>query len=89
MTEFVAHGQNGFHFERGNVDSLARVLQTLADDPALVQRLGAATSYGRVPADMAKDVAAMYADHGTSVAKQGVVGAPSATAGDGPRAGLA
>jgi glycosyltransferase involved in cell wall biosynthesis len=88
MTEFVAHGQNGFHFERGNVDSLARVLQTLADDPALVERLGAATSYGRVPADMAKDVAAMYADHGTSVAMQGVVGAPSATAGDGSRAGL-
>jgi glycosyltransferase involved in cell wall biosynthesis len=83
MTEFVAHGQNGFHFERSNVDSLARVLQTLADDPALVQRLGAATSYERVPADMAKDVAAMYADHGMHSAAQIGAEAPSATRGGG------
>jgi glycosyltransferase involved in cell wall biosynthesis len=83
MTEFVAHGQNGFHFQRGNVDSLARVLQTLADDPGLVDRLGAATSYDRVPADMAKDVAAMYADHGFDKTMQGKAGAPSATAGGG------
>jgi glycosyltransferase involved in cell wall biosynthesis len=64
MTEFVEHGRNGFHFERGNVDSLVRVLQTIADDPELVDRIGAAASYDRVPSDMAKDVAAMYADHG-------------------------
>ena len=82
MTEFVAHGQNGFHFARGNVDSLASVLQTLADDPALVRRLGAATSYDRVPADMAKDVDAMYADHGMLGPTQGGAGA-SATAGGG------
>jgi glycosyltransferase involved in cell wall biosynthesis len=88
MTEFVAHGQSGFHFERGNVDSLARVLQTLADDPTLAERLGAATSYDRVPADMAKDVAAMYADHEMSGAMQGEVEAPSATVGGGPRVGL-
>src|SRR5262249_12714948 len=81
MTEFVAHGRNGFHFERGNIDGLARILQTLADDPALTDRLGAATSYGRVPADMAKDVAAMYADHGTGEDKQSCPGAPSASAG--------
>jgi hypothetical protein len=36
---------------------------------------------------MAKDVAAMYANHGTGVAMQGVVGAPSATAGGGSRTG--
>jgi glycosyltransferase involved in cell wall biosynthesis len=83
MTEFVMHGQNGFHFERGNVDSLARVLQTLADDPALVDRLSAASCYDRVPADMAKDVAAMYAGHGMGEAKYGKVGAPSAPAGGG------
>jgi glycosyltransferase involved in cell wall biosynthesis len=80
MTEFVAHGRSGFHFERGNVDSLARVFQSLADDPALVDRLGAATSYDRVPADMARDVAAMYADHGLGEARNGEVGAPSAPA---------
>jgi len=61
MTEFVEDGRNGFHFERGKVDSLVRVLQTIADDPQLVDRLSAATCYDRVPADMAKDVAAMYA----------------------------
>jgi glycosyltransferase involved in cell wall biosynthesis/SAM-dependent methyltransferase len=63
MTEFVEHGRNGFHFKRGNVDSLVRVLQTMADDPELVSRLSAATAYNRIPADMAKDVAGMYADH--------------------------
>jgi glycosyltransferase involved in cell wall biosynthesis len=66
MTEFVAHGRNGFHFERGNVDSLVRILQSVADDPELVDRLSAATTYDRIPADMAKDVAAMYADYGLS-----------------------
>jgi len=64
MTEFVGHGRNGFHFERGNVDSLARVLQSVADDPELVERLGLAAAYDRVPADMARDVAEMYADYG-------------------------
>jgi glycosyltransferase involved in cell wall biosynthesis len=83
MTEFVAHGQNGFHFERGDVDGLTRVLRTLADDPILVERLGAATSYDRVPADMAKDVAAMYADHGMNSAMPGRVAAPPTTAGGG------
>jgi glycosyltransferase involved in cell wall biosynthesis/SAM-dependent methyltransferase len=63
MTEFVEHGRNGFHFTRGDADSLARILQTVADDPELVSRLSAKTAYGRTPADMAKDVARMYADH--------------------------
>jgi glycosyltransferase involved in cell wall biosynthesis/SAM-dependent methyltransferase len=63
MTEFVKHGHNGFHFKRGDVNSLVSILQTVADDPELVNRLGGATGYNRVPADMAKDVAAMYADH--------------------------
>ena len=45
MTEFVEHGRNGFHFERGSVDSLVRILQSVADEPELVDRLAAATSY--------------------------------------------
>jgi glycosyltransferase involved in cell wall biosynthesis len=81
MTEFVAHGQNGFHFQRGNVDSLAQVLRSLADGPGLIDRLGAATNYDRVPADMAKDVAAMYADRGMGAGMQNSGGAPSAAAG--------
>jgi glycosyltransferase involved in cell wall biosynthesis/SAM-dependent methyltransferase len=63
MTEFVEHGRNGFHFARGNASSLAHILQTVADDPELVHRLSAATTYDRTPADMAKDVVRMYADH--------------------------
>jgi hypothetical protein len=70
MTEFVEHGRNGFHFERGNVDSLVRVLQSVADDFELVDRLSVGTAYGRIPADMAKDVAAMYADYGLPLTEQ-------------------
>jgi glycosyltransferase involved in cell wall biosynthesis len=70
MTEFVEHGRNGFHFKRGNVDSLVRVLQSVADDPELVDRLSVGTAYGRIPADMAKDVAAMYADYGLPLTGQ-------------------
>jgi SAM-dependent methyltransferase len=63
MTEFVSDGRNGFCFERGSVDSLTRVLQRVAVDPELAERLSANTSYDRVPADMARDVAKLYADH--------------------------
>jgi glycosyltransferase involved in cell wall biosynthesis len=70
MTEFVEHGRNGFHFERGNVDSLVRVLQSVADDPELVDRLSVGMAYGRIPADMARDVAAMYTDYGLPSTEQ-------------------
>src|SRR5262249_5099758 len=63
MTEFVNDGGNGFCFERGGVDSLTRVLQRVADDPELAERLSASTNYDRVPADMARDVAKLYSDH--------------------------
>jgi SAM-dependent methyltransferase len=63
MTEFVNDGGNGFCFERGSVDSLTRVLQRVADDPELAERLSANTNYDRVPADMARDVAKLYSDH--------------------------
>ncbi|VFU08121.1 glycosyltransferase [Methylocella tundrae] len=63
MTEFVQDGRNGFHFSRGDVASLTAVLHKVADDPELAARLSAATSYDRAPADMAKDVLAMYRAH--------------------------
>jgi glycosyltransferase involved in cell wall biosynthesis/SAM-dependent methyltransferase len=63
MTEFVEHGRNGFHFDRGDVHSLVRILRRVADDPELVNRLAAAAAYDRSPVDMARDVASMYADH--------------------------
>jgi glycosyltransferase involved in cell wall biosynthesis/SAM-dependent methyltransferase len=84
MTEFVAHGRNGFHFERGNADSLAGFLQRVADDPDLVDRLGADTAYDRIPADMAKDVADMYADYGLPWTAQSMRAQVPAPTGDDP-----
>jgi glycosyltransferase involved in cell wall biosynthesis/SAM-dependent methyltransferase len=88
MTEFVEDGRNGFHFERGNVDSLAGVLQRVADDPALVDRLGAATFYERIPADMGTDVLAMYADHGLPWTKEPAPARPLSPRDDAPGLGI-
>ncbi|WOJ91121.1 glycosyltransferase family 4 protein [Methylocapsa polymorpha] len=64
MTEFVENGVNGFHFKRGDLGSLAAILQKIADDPDMASRMSVATSYERVPADMARDILALYAEHG-------------------------
>ncbi|MGB8897848.1 MAG: glycosyltransferase [Methylocella sp.] len=64
MTEFVANGVNGFHFGRGNLGSLTDILRKVADEPYLASEMGAASSYERVPADMASDLLALYAAHG-------------------------
>jgi len=63
MTEFVADGVNGFHFRRGDRDSLAALLLKVADDPELALRMSAAAAYERRPADMARDLLGMYAEH--------------------------
>ncbi|MGH6841249.1 MAG: glycosyltransferase, partial [Methylocella sp.] len=64
MTEFVENGVNGFHFSRGNIGSLTGILRRIADEPNLARKMCAASSYERVPADMASDVLALYAAHG-------------------------
>ncbi len=64
MTEFAEDGRNGFHFSRGDVASLTAVLREVADDPTRGARLSASTSYDRTPADMARDVVALYRAHG-------------------------
>jgi hypothetical protein len=64
MTEFVENGVNGFHFARGNLASLAGILRKVADEPSLASKMCAASSYERVPADMACDLLALYAAHG-------------------------
>ncbi len=63
MTEFVDNEVNGFHFKRGDQNSLTVILQKIADDPDMASRMSAATSYARVPADMARDILALYAEH--------------------------
>ncbi|MCI0467326.1 MAG: glycosyltransferase, partial [Beijerinckiaceae bacterium] len=69
MTEFVEHSVNGFHFPRADSGSLKRVLQKIAAEPGLASAMSAATSYERVPADMAHDLLAIYADHGLIASK--------------------
>ncbi|MGH6936472.1 MAG: glycosyltransferase [Methylocella sp.] len=64
MTEFVENGVNGFHFARGNLGSLTGILCKVADEPNLASKMCAASSYERVPADMARDLLALYAAHG-------------------------
>jgi glycosyltransferase involved in cell wall biosynthesis len=64
MTEFVQNGVNGFHFSRGDAKGLAAVLRNIADDPDLARRMSAASSYERVPADMARDLLSMYGAQG-------------------------
>ncbi|MGQ0445956.1 MAG: glycosyltransferase [Beijerinckiaceae bacterium] len=66
MTEFVENGVNGFHFSRGNIGSLTGILRRIADEPNLARKMCAASSYERVPADMASDVLALYAAHGVA-----------------------
>jgi glycosyltransferase involved in cell wall biosynthesis len=64
MTEFVENGINGFHFARGNTGSLTGILCKIADEPNLASKMCAASSYERIPADMARDILALYAAHG-------------------------
>jgi glycosyltransferase involved in cell wall biosynthesis len=40
MAELVAHGESGFHFEAGNAQDLASVLQRFVDQPRLAETLG-------------------------------------------------
>ena len=82
MTEFVAHGENGFHFARGDVDSLTAVLRQVADDPPLAERLSAQTRYERIPGDMGAGVLALYADH--DLPWTAPPARPAAVAGTGP-----
>jgi glycosyltransferase involved in cell wall biosynthesis len=59
LTEFVAPGVMGFHFERGSVSSLAEILKRLGDDPALAQTMSGATNYTRTPLEMGREVEGM------------------------------
>jgi glycosyltransferase involved in cell wall biosynthesis len=64
MTEFIENGVNGLHFARGNLVNLTGILRKVADEPDLASEMGAASSYERVPADMAYDLLSLYAAHG-------------------------
>lgn len=78
MTEFVQHGVNGFHFARGNAESLKDILQKVAGEPELASVMSRAASYDREPADVARDLLAVYAEHGIAGARTDSCGAPQA-----------
>ncbi|HET6374676.1 MAG TPA: glycosyltransferase, partial [Methylocella sp.] len=78
MTEFVQHGVNGFHFARGNAESLKDILQRVAGDPELASVMSGAASYEREPADVARDLLAVYAEHGVAGARTDSCSAPQA-----------
>jgi glycosyltransferase involved in cell wall biosynthesis len=68
MSEPVAHNANGMHFALGDARALARELQRLCDDPALLARLqqGALDSPPGSTDDELRQVAALYESHSES-----------------------
>lgn len=60
MVEFLQDGINGFRFERGNWQDLARQLLRFLDEPILACQLSQTTSYPRDTAAMAADVLSLY-----------------------------
>jgi glycosyltransferase involved in cell wall biosynthesis len=60
MAEFVEHGNNGFLFERGSVDALEQIMQTLTQDPARARTLTANTDYRRSTREMTEDLVSIY-----------------------------
>lgn len=60
MTEFLDSGNNGYAFERGNVDDLARQLSKLVADPKALYSLSLTTNYERTPSLMAEETLSIY-----------------------------
>lgn len=60
MTEFVKDGQNGFIFDRANIDDLEKVLQKVVQEPELSYRMSKNTKYDRTTREMTEDVVRLY-----------------------------
>lgn len=60
MTEFLVTGQNGYAFERGNVDHLEQYLRELVTQPDNLYSLASQTEYERTPNTMAEETFAIY-----------------------------
>lgn len=56
MTEFVKHGENGFHFRRDDAGDLLAQMRRFTEDPSLARAMSLKTSYDRTPTDMVRDV---------------------------------
>lgn len=60
LTEFVEEGENGYWFQRGNVDDLERVLRRILDEPSLLPKMIVKTDYPRTTRMMTQDVLEIY-----------------------------
>lgn len=60
LTEFTEQGKNGYVFERGSVDDLARILHNIIADPAQSLAMGASTQYTRTTEAMTAEVCEIY-----------------------------
>lgn len=60
LTEFVEEGENGYWFQRGNVDDLERVLRRILDEPSLLPKMTVKTDYPRTTRMMTQDVLEIY-----------------------------
>lgn len=61
MTEFLVTGENGYAFERGNVDHLEKYLRELVNNPESLYSLATTTKYERTPKQMAEETLTVYA----------------------------
>ncbi|OOO03276.1 MAG: Mannosylfructose-phosphate synthase [Chromatiales bacterium USCg_Taylor] len=60
MTEFVDEGVNGYVFDRGNVQDLIKVMQSIVDCPDKAHALFASTHYQKTTAAMTREVLEIY-----------------------------
>lgn len=60
MTEFLEPGRNGYAFERGNADDLARQLAGLVSAPEDLYAMARTTHYDKTTDQMAEETLALY-----------------------------
>ncbi len=60
MTEFLDPGRNGYAFERGSVDDLAKQLAMLVAAPDALYALASTTTYDRTTETMARETFSIY-----------------------------
>ena len=60
MAELVVNGENGFHFDAGNAQDLASVLQRFVDQPGLAETLGNASPRVKTVAEEVEELLQVY-----------------------------
>jgi glycosyltransferase involved in cell wall biosynthesis len=60
MTDFVEDGKNGYIFDRGSINDLARVLHRIVEEPLKARGMSKTTNYPRTTKMMVEDVVNVY-----------------------------